>query len=858
MLYKFIKKFRKVICLFLVLCISVPLLSACGQNENFLKKSKDNKIIGLGGNIQAYTTYSQARFTPMDKDMYLSYLVSGRDFILVVVPEGTGNSAGHPNPNNLMFQAVYNGVSPYSKELVDGNFVLSNPEYKLLIYYVLADEFLEWDKKANSEEERGFISKALDFMGPSDADNYSINIDLHNKHIIEVNANIVENEEDYNLRNIVNMNQTLSECDFLKVDDYYNIVDYKKENLSMALEKCGDSNKDSKPDGKNVIADVAKGRSAGVTLLYSGGGMTGYFTSEQVEQYNFENVGWINNLLSQYGDTNDEQRMSYYLQDVLNDTICYGSNANSEICSGNYAKQMTYKLKYDLSLLGRISKINYNTILDYNKGTSVTSDVTKISDANEYASILKGATSYNGGDYIAYTTSEGFIHDRGNIVMGAAEDFVFNTNFLEVMTQMDACTNRTFGSYVAEVLANVGIMYGVGFAFGGAALAVAGSVSGALATAGVISAGIPVVGWIVGSVALLAAGAIALYVGISTKKSINDANSANFCDVYDEAVKEIIDKSSIKIPVLNYHIPKDRNGYKTVICYEDLVEINGKEECGTVKEDGTFKKAASIPAFVMADVQTVDTLSVLSGSPSIRLYSDGKFIDEIYGATSPQFLYSIMDSWGVTAASSMRYYVTSTPTSISVYDLLSGTDRNTKITSAQYCLSLEYEKACTNGTSLSLNYNSFSNGVYRKSINVTQQKNKIIEDLTRNVNKISKEDVTVYKNQLSSVVNSEVVDESKIDAILNDLNGLFNNKAGNAITTFKGNLIPKLASKEEALDIVNNLDVYLSGIIYYSISTPVYITVTIDEYDNDSSETYRTATSSRYEMLDVELRYEGV
>ena len=136
MLYRFIKKFKKVICMFIIVCFSVPIVAACGQNENNLKKSKENQVIGFGGDIEAYTTYSQANFMPMDKEMYHSYLVSNRDFILVVVPSETNEDGSKsPNRNSLMFQAAYNGVSPYADQLMeDGNFRLANQEYKLLIY----------------------------------------------------------------------------------------------------------------------------------------------------------------------------------------------------------------------------------------------------------------------------------------------------------------------------------------------------------------------------------------------------------------------------------------------------------------------------------------------------------------------------------------------------------------------------------------------------------------------------------------------------------------------------------------------------------------------------------------------------
>ena len=123
MIYNFINKFKKVICLVILCCIVIPLVSACGENENKLKVSVKNSIIGVGTSIDAYTTYSQAKFLEMDKNMYYSYLLSYRDFILVVLPEDASNK-DYPNMENFMFQAAYNGVTPYADKLINGNFTL--------------------------------------------------------------------------------------------------------------------------------------------------------------------------------------------------------------------------------------------------------------------------------------------------------------------------------------------------------------------------------------------------------------------------------------------------------------------------------------------------------------------------------------------------------------------------------------------------------------------------------------------------------------------------------------------------------------------------------------------------------------
>ena len=48
--------------------------------------------------------------------------------------EENGNERDYPDSNSEMFQAVYNGVTPYAEQIVQGNFTYLNPEYKLLIY----------------------------------------------------------------------------------------------------------------------------------------------------------------------------------------------------------------------------------------------------------------------------------------------------------------------------------------------------------------------------------------------------------------------------------------------------------------------------------------------------------------------------------------------------------------------------------------------------------------------------------------------------------------------------------------------------------------------------------------------------
>lgn len=774
MLYRFIKKFKKVICSIIIFCVTLPLVSACGETENYLKNSVKNVVVGVGSNIDGYTTYSQAKLMQMDKDMYYSYLVSMRDFILVVLPEGkdkNGKDTEYPVNENFMFQAIYNGVTPYAKEIINGNFSFESPEYKLLIYYVLADDFLQWEKEANQEADKGFLGSALDFLGPSSADNYELNWNKTNEYATFVNAKVVRNEEEYNLKNVVNRNKYVSECDFLRVDDAYNIADYDEAKDTTALTKCGtDNTAPTKPKGKNVIADVARGVSEGVTLLFGSGGLSGYFTDKDLEGYNFENSEWITELIEPYDGS-----MEKYAEHVIRDNLC---SMNSSFCSssGIYSltgsiKQMVYKLKYDMALFGRIRRINYNTLLDINASNSVTTGLSPIGSIDEYATVFQGSKDYNDGNYVSFTAAEGFTIDRGNIVMQGGQDFIFNTNFLELMTQMDACTNRTIASYVAEALSTVGIVVGgVAVGVGAAVLAytaVATAINSSMAmtiltAAGASSLSVPGPGWIIGCVLLVAAGALALYYGISTKKAINETDSANFCKVYEKALDQIIETSFIKLPIYSYTIPEDAN-YSTELCYASYVmdPSDNVMKCGSInKNTGAFEPSTlSVDAFKMADVGQVKKLQGLSGAPVLRLYSNGSPIDEIYGAASPQYIYAIMDSWGITSATSMKYYtqLNEDKTSISIYDLLyTSAERETKIKSASYCATIDYGASCSgsNAVGFGLSYDGFTNGVKTMGIDqkVINQANEIeTHQLDALKDKYGVKDIEEYKSKFTKI-----------------------------------------------------------------------------------------------------------
>lgn len=952
MLYKSFRKVRHFISIVVLFCIMVPFLSACGSDyDNGLPRSADSHVVGKGGNINAYTTYSQAKFMEMDQDMYYSYLMTARDFILVVLPEGksdgdedNGDERDFPDSTSKMFQAVYNGVTPYAEQIVQGNFTYTNPEYKVLIYYVLVEDFLEWEKEASAAKEKSedFISRALDFMGPA---SNTVEHDMQNRMV------------NYTLKNVINMNGNVSECEFMPVvkssGEYYVSNDYGvPDKCKLNTDSMGNVIKG------NVIADVANGDIDGVTLLYGNGGLTGYFTSDDLEDYDLTGIPWINALISEGKRSGKYTNLEGYFRYSIDEYVCNNDPEQEiEICqAGNKAtkiEEMIYKIKYDLGLLNRIDYIYYNTVLDFNMATSVVDGIdtkTYKNDLDGYLNLLHGDKTVNGGDYIAYTTAGGFIIDRGNILMQAAEDMILDTDILAQLTMMDACTNRTLASYLVEVLADIGIVVGGIATVAGGALLTAGIVAGiaakvtAVATLGAVTLSVPVAGWIIGGILLLAAGLIALFASISAKKAINDTSSANYCEVYSDAIKKIIETSYIKAPIYNYNIPTDEK-YTTDLCYESYVEVNGVQQCGTIDpKTGEFKKAASaVPVFNYANLEQVERFGLLEGAPSLRLYSDGVFVDEIYGAASPQFVHAILDSWGVTAAANMKYYVglnqdsSGTFKGFDLYDLLfAKDDRKTEIVKASYCLSGSYGADCEEDvTEFDLAYSNFKSGKYTYKISesaMSSKYNKFTQKYRDDADK-NKIDFIDYKGKMEKEANDLSIPVVQRDGkyyadfgigfvsdelqIVNDgtrfyigssdnpialidtgkgyYKFVYNEKTYrlNIVTDGEGNLtgyrvrqiyneslvntsldysllslvqamskvdITKSAEdfRKDLVDAMNNantdeeiqnvIDTWfdsLSEITYYSVETPVYLTVTIVEKDDKDKEKV-TSTSVLY------------
>ena len=161
-MFKFLKKpkFLKIISFVLVMIFSIN-VAGCGR-DNGIAVSVKNRKVGMGNNTIGYTVYAESTFDPMTRDLFMGYLLNGREFTLVVVPgkEVTENDETVyklKNEENLLFSAANAGILKYDEKT--SSFV--DPQKKLLLYYVTDVELNEWfDYFAKDDN---FMSNALEF-----------------------------------------------------------------------------------------------------------------------------------------------------------------------------------------------------------------------------------------------------------------------------------------------------------------------------------------------------------------------------------------------------------------------------------------------------------------------------------------------------------------------------------------------------------------------------------------------------------------------------------------------------------------------------------------------------------------------
>lgn len=406
MLYKFLRRFKNVICFVVMICIMIPLLSACGDLDNGLKKHRENSKIGVGNNIEAYTTYREAPFKKMTQDLYYSYLMNYRPFILVVVPDSSVTFDENGNVSSLngnwMLEAASSGVFQYNETYSQ----YSENELKVLMYYVIQSDFNAWEDNAVKED--GFVRKAFDFVKGGTAASKPSDAEYNPRH--------------FKCHKIVHMGSSLA----------------NPKGNEMACARSGDMS--------NSIFNVGDG----IVLLYGEGSLEGYIRHGDIAAVSDSYENYFKKLIPE----------QYYVNI---------QNSIREIDSSNVSKEV-YKMAFDTAILSRISKLNKNTRFDFSKndadfnntqGLMNKIDLATTSEA-DMNNALKGEGKFKDKSYIALVTANGFIFDRGDIVAESVSA-MFSEEYaliLEELMRMDACPNETLAKKIADILSTGAIFAG--------------------------------------------------------------------------------------------------------------------------------------------------------------------------------------------------------------------------------------------------------------------------------------------------------------------------------------------------------------------------------------------------------------
>lgn len=160
MIYRCLKKFKNVICLLLIVFFTIN-IAGCGS-DNGVSFDKVNNKVGIGNDNAGYTVYAQSTFDKMSEELLMGYLLSGRDFTLLVLPGKGDGSDDNPyvlrDDNNILYQSTLAGIFKYDED--SASFV--DPEKKLLIYYVTDVELRSWFVNFASND--NFMANAMDFV----------------------------------------------------------------------------------------------------------------------------------------------------------------------------------------------------------------------------------------------------------------------------------------------------------------------------------------------------------------------------------------------------------------------------------------------------------------------------------------------------------------------------------------------------------------------------------------------------------------------------------------------------------------------------------------------------------------------
>lgn len=293
MLYKSLKKNIRFMSLLIMLCIIIPFVNACGGGggsvDNNLTEHKENTKIGMGGDIDAYTTYATAPLKKMNKYLYYSYLMNYRSFILVVVPD----------ENNFMFKSASQGV----KRNIDGN------DFKILMYYMLQSEFEDIEDAAEDET---FVSETYNFI-PSSTSNFSSS---------DIDDSTGYAERDFSCDTVVNKGRYLS-----------NNSNSDREGDSVPVACSRDSNKNYSKSIFNV--------GNGIVLLYGKGALNGYIRDSDIRA----------RIISSVNDVNYKEQFDMAISDritQLNNFTRLDFASNSKFNSSYISDQNAYyALNYD-------------------------------------------------------------------------------------------------------------------------------------------------------------------------------------------------------------------------------------------------------------------------------------------------------------------------------------------------------------------------------------------------------------------------------------------------------------------------------------------------------------------------------
>lgn len=516
MIYRWLKKFRNVICLIIMFCIVIPFASACGNVDNGLTENKPNPKIGVGGDIEAYTTYRTAPLKKMTQTLYYSYLMNYRPFILVVVEDNavTLDSNGNVssiNYNNDMLVSASSGVFPYTADFS----AYSNYDLKVLMYYVTISEFKDWEQDSAADDD--FVSKAFDFVSPS-------------------GSLTIESSEEYSPRHfkchkVVNMGGNLSSIYDEGSGKYLGACDLAGGSHSIFnVNETGETNKEK-----------------GIVLFYGNGSLEGFIRNSDI-------TGKMNGSL-----TIDEYFSRIMSLIPTNNTYLLSifKEFSNNSKASEYKSDEGYKVLFDVAILSRISKLNEFTKLDFSSNDASFNNTYLLSNyeikkvgQSDMGHALNGVGAFSNKSYVAFVTADGFVHDRGDIVstgIGATIDAGL-AMVLEELMRMDACPNATVVKYIADIISSGAIFAG-----------------GAILLACIFSAPFP--GARIVGAALLLAGLI--YKAVASGAAASDKN---YCEIYEELLVQLKKDATFAVPVITYNI--DKGNEDVYLCTKTGVEYD--------------------------------------------------------------------------------------------------------------------------------------------------------------------------------------------------------------------------------------------------------------------------------------------